>query len=35
MRRHFGSHAAGLCAWDGILKAICWRGCFDGTPVSC
>ena len=26
MRRHFGSHAAGLCAADGILKAIFWRG---------
>jgi hypothetical protein len=26
MRRHFGSHAAGLCAADGILKAIFGRG---------
>src|ERR1700722_8238623 len=25
MRRHFGSPAAGLCAGDGILKAIFWR----------
>ena len=25
MRRHFGSHAAGLCAADGILKAISGR----------
>ena len=25
MRRHFGSVAAGLCAWEGIFKAHFWR----------
>ena len=32
MRRHFGSHAAGLCARDGILKAIFGRGVRSRTP---
>jgi hypothetical protein len=31
MRRHFGSHAAGLCAWDGIFKAIFRREGLNGT----
>ena len=34
MRRHFGSHAAGLCAADGILKAISGRDAGSRTPAS-
>jgi hypothetical protein len=34
MRRHFGSHAAGLCAADGILKAISGRDAKSRTPAS-
>jgi hypothetical protein len=34
MRRHFGSHAAGLCARDGILKAIFGRDVWIANAAS-
>ena len=34
MRRHLGSRAAGLCAADGILKAISGRDAGSRTPAS-
>src|ERR1700722_13404842 len=35
MRRHLGSHGAGLCARDGILESIFRRVCVNGTRGRC